>query len=476
MRQVPVIPGRRGHSQRRTLFLIYSKGWPLFGIFSFKGGVHPPHSKKATEHKAIEPFPAPGKVIIPLAQHIGAPAKPAVSKGDEVTIGQVIGEAGGFVSAPVHASVSGTVTAITTCPHPLGRAVPAVEIENDGRDAKATPQPVGTSWESTDPKALAGAVSQAGIVGMGGASFPTHVKLSPPEGKTVDTLIINGAECEPYLTADHRLMLEKTDELVEGTLILRRILGVRHCYIGIETNKPDAIKAVSQALSRRGGAEIKLARLRTKYPQGGEKQLINAVTGRQVPSGGLPMDCGCVVQNVGTACAVRNAVVDGTPLYERVVTVTGPTVREPKNLLVRIGTPVRLLLEACQVDLAATNKVVLGGPMMGLAQADVDVPVVKSTSGVLCLDSETPGERSYDCIWCGNCFKACPIHLVPSRFAKLVEAGKHDEAEEWGIMDCMECGSCAFVCPAKINLVHYVKLGKSHVQSRRKAAKKEAAQ
>lgn len=447
----------------------------MFGTFSFKGGVHPPHSKKATEHKAVEPFPAPAKVVIPLAQHIGAPARPLVNKGDEVTLGQLIGEAGGFVSAPVHSSVSGKVTALTTCTHPLGRMVPAVEIENDGRDEKAAAEPIGTSWETADPKALTATVSRAGIVGMGGASFPTHVKLSPPEGKTVDTLIINGAECEPYLTADHRLMLERTDELIEGTLILRRILGVRNCFIGIETNKPDAIKAVSRALSRRGSGEIRIAKLRTKYPQGGEKQLINAVTGRQVPSGGLPMDCGCVVQNVGTACAVRDAILEGTPVYERVVTVTGPTVAEPKNLLVRIGTPVRMLLEACRVDLSATKKVVMGGPMMGLAQAEIDIPVVKSTSGVLCLDTETPAERSHDCIWCGNCYKACPIHLVPSLFAKYVAAGKHDDAEAWGIMDCMECGSCAFVCPAKINLVHYVKLGKSHVQSRRKAAKKEAA-
>lgn len=451
------------------------KGSRLFGAFSFKGGVHPPHRKRATQDKPIETLPAPAKVTIPLVQHIGAPARATVKVGDEVTLGQVIGESGGFVSAPVHASVSGKVTALGTCTHPLGRSVPCVEIENDGNDTRTEYQPVGAAWQDADRDALVKAVSSAGLVGMGGASFPTHVKLSPPPEKPIDTLILNGAECEPYLTADHRVMLERTDAVVEGARILLKILGAEKCFIGVELNKPDAIKAMQDAVSRANEPKIGVAKLRVKYPQGGEKQLINAVTGREVPSGGLPMDCGCVVQNVGTAVAVRDAVVDGVPLYERVVTVTGPTVREPKNLLVRVGTPLRDLLDTCGVDLEATKKVISGGPMMGLAQADLDAPVIKSTSGLLCLDSETPADRDYDCIWCGNCVKACPIHLVPSLFARYGAVGMFEEVEKARVMDCMECGSCAFVCPAKINLVHYVKLGKFHAQARRAAAKKASA-
>ncbi len=421
----------------------------------------------------MEPFPAPGKAVVPLVQHIGAPARPTVKVGDHVLIGQMIGEPGGFVSAPVHAPVSGKVTALGTCLHPLGKAVPSVEIENDGAEECVEFQPVTQQWRNADQKELTGAVSAAGIVGMGGASFPTHVKLSPPADKPIDTLIVNGAECEPYLTGDHRLMLEKIEQVLEGALIVKRILGAANAYIGIETNKPDAVATATAAIRERGlSSEISLAKLRTKYPQGGEKQLINAVTGRQVPSGGLPMDCGCVVQNVGTCLAIRDAVVDGKPLYERSLTVTGPTVGRPRNLLVRVGTPIREILDACEVDYANTTKVVLGGAMMGLAQSDLGIPVSKSTSGILALDTTTPSERSYDCIWCGNCTKACPIHLVPSYFAKTVGAGRYEAAESWGIMDCMECGSCSFACPAKINLVHYVKLGKYHVQARRKAAQK----
>ncbi len=438
---------------------------------SFRGGVHPPHHKKNTQDLPIAAFAAPAKAIVPLVQHIGAPARPVVKIGDRVLIGQVVGEAGGFVSASVHAPISGKVTALSTCPHPLGRAVPCVEIENDGMEERVAFEPVSQPWRDAEPKELLGAVSVAGIVGMGGASFPTHVKLSPPAEKPIDTLIVNGAECEPYLTGDHRLMVEKTAQVLEGALIVKRILGAENAYVGIETNKPDAIAAVTAAIKQMGGtAEISVAKLRAKYPQGGEKQLINAVTGRQVPSGGLPMDCGCVVQNVGTCVAVREAVVEGKPLYERTLTVDGPAIGRPRNLLVRVGTPLREILDACQLDHGAARKIILGGPMMGLAQADPGMPVTKSTSGILALDTVTPAERCYECIWCGNCAKACPIHLVPSYFVKTIAAGKHEDAESWGIMDCMECGSCTYACPAKINIVHYVKLGKLHVQARRKAA------
>jgi electron transport complex protein RnfC len=304
---------------------------------------------------------------------------------------------------------------------------------------------------------------------MGGASFPTHVKLSPPSNKIIDTLIINGAECEPYLTADHRLMLEKTEQLLTGILILKKILSAQKCFIGIEENKLDAIQAVTSLLKDQKFREIKLARLKVKYPQGGEKQLISAITGREVPSGGLPMDAGCVVQNIGTAVAVYDAVIHGVPLFERVVTVCGPVVKHPKNYLVRIGTPLRLLLEATDADLSKAKKVIMGGPMMGTTQSDLDAPVIKSTSGILVLKSVPPGIREYPCINCGHCVHACPIHLIPSRLAKFAEKEDIESAVEWNIMDCMECGSCAFVCPSKINLVHFIRLGKFHIQAMRAA-------
>lgn len=441
--------------------------------FSFKGGIHPPHNKSQTDSLSIEVFPAPSKVTIPLQQHIGAPSKPVVKRGDRVTIGQVIGEAGGFVSSPVHSSVSGTVLSIGSFPHPMGKQVIAVEIENDGADEHCTQMPFDKPWREAAPGELIQKIQAAGIVGMGGASFPAHVKLSPPSNKPIDTLIINGAECEPYLTADHRLMLERTEDFLTGVLILKKILGAKKCFIGIEENKPDAIKAVSDLLSGSQYKDLTLARLIAKYPQGGEKQLINAITGRSVPSGGLPMDSGCVVQNVGTAVAVRDTILKGIPLYERVVTVTGPTVRSPKNLLVRIGTPVRLLLEACDVDMNATRKVIMGGPMMGIAQSDLDVPVIKSTSGLLAYDKVEAAIREYPCINCGKCVSVCPIHLVPSRLAKFIERENIDEALEWNLMDCVECGSCSYVCPSKINLVHFMKLGKFHVQAKRAAAAKK---
>ena len=441
--------------------------------YTFSGGVHPPHNKSRTERLPIEVLPAPKKIVIPLSQHIGAPAKPVVKRGDRVLIGQLLGEAGGFVSAPVHSSVSGSVLSIGPFAHPTGRQITAVEIENDEKNDSVTFTPSFQSWRDAAPQELVQQIQAAGIVGMGGAGFPTHVKLSPPSNKPIDTLIINGAECEPFLTADHLLMLERSSDFLEGVLILKKILGAKKCCIGIEANKPDAIKKISSLLNTAKIKGVILCTLMVKYPQGGEKQLINAVTGREVPSGGLPMDVGCVVQNVGTTVAVSDAVIRGMPLYERVVTVSGPGIRTPKNVFVRIGTPVECLLEACSVDPRAVRKIIMGGPMMGLALSDVNVPVVKTTSGLLALTSMTPALRSWPCINCGHCIQACPINLIPSRIAKLVEKQDYDGAREWNVMDCMECGSCAYICPAKINLVHWMKLGKYHVQALRTAAAAE---
>ena len=442
----------------------------MFGKLSFKGGVHPSHNKSRTEALPIETLPPPEKVVIPLSMHIGAPSKIAVKRGDQVKIGQPIAEAGGFVSVPAHASVSGEVASVGVFPHPLGGKITAVEIKNDKNDNFFDLEPFKSNWREAAPGEIVKKISSCGIVGMGGASFPTHVKLSPPSEKNIDTLILNGAECEPFLTADHRMLLEKTGEILTGMLILKKILGAQNAYIGIEDNKPDAIEVVGQKLSEGTFNGLNLARLETKYPQGGEKQLINAITKREVPSGGLPMDVGCVVQNVGTAYAIWDAICNGMPLYQRVVTVTGPTTRKPANLLVRIGTPIKEVLDYCQVDFTATKKIIMGGPMMGLAQSELDAPVIKSTSGLLAYNEVQEPIKSNNCISCGNCVKVCPIHLVPSILAKYIDKELFDLADEWNVLDCMECGSCAYACPSKINLVHFMKLGKNQVMAARKAA------
>lgn len=446
----------------------------MFGTFSFKGGVHPPHRKSSTAALAVSEFPAPAKVVIPLSQHIGAPAKPIVKKGDQVKIGQLLGEAGGFVSANIHASVSGKVTNVAPYPHPLGKDVMAVEIENDGQDEMVEFAPL-SSWESAPAADIIKKISECGIVGMGGATFPSHVKLSPPADKPIDTLILNGAECEPYLTADHRLMLENGEGILEGTLIVQKILGAKNVWIAIEDNKPDAIQSIQDKLSDPRFKGFSVAKLQTKYPQGGEKQLIQAITKREVPSGGLPMHVGCVVHNVGTIFAIYEAITKGIPLYKRIVTVTGPTVGKPGNFLVRIGTPVQELLSSCEVDLGKTKKLITGGPMMGMAQSDITVPVMKSTSGILAYDTVFPGIREHACISCGNCVRACPAHLVPSTLGKVIDKEQYEAADEWNVLDCIECGSCAFVCPSKINLVHFMKLGKFHVMAARKAAAAKSA-
>lgn len=440
----------------------------MFGKISFRGGVHPPHNKEATANLSVTEPASPEKVIIPLVQHIGAPAQAAVKRGDHVKVGQEIGTAGGFVSSPVHASVSGKVLSTGLFPHPSGARVLSLEIENDGADEHCRFEPVG-DWRSAAPGEIVRKIASCGIVGMGGASFPTHVKLSPPSDKPIDTLILNGAECEPYLTTDHRLMLEKPDEILRGALIVRKTLGARRVVLAVEDNKADVLKLMKEKAGSEPYEEVSVATLATKYPQGGEKQLIKALTGREVPSGGLPMDVGCVVQNVATVCAIREAVEEGVPLYRRVVTVTGPLVRKPANLLVRIGTPMLHLLRHCEADLDTARKVIMGGPMTGPAQSELEAPVIKATSGLLVSDALVHADRAYPCISCGNCVNACPIRLVPTRIAMHVQKENYDEAQRWNVTDCIECGCCSFVCPSKINLVHYMKLGKYHVTKIKKA-------
>lgn len=433
---------------------------------SFAGGIHPAYQKQSTAALPIVNAVVPKTVVIPLSQHTGAPCEPLVKVGDEVKLGQLIGDNKAFVSAPVHSSVSGKVIAIESRPHPASGATPAIIIESDGLD---TPDPAITPagpLAELAPDQIRAAVRAAGIVGLGGAAFPTAVKLSPPAGKTIETVILNGAECEPYLTADHRVMLEETDDVVDGLRALMKACGAKRGMIGVEDNKPDAVEALLAALAGMNGIQVVV--LHTKYPQGSEKQLVWACVGREVPSGGLPLDVGVVVSNVGTAAAVARALRQGTPLYERVVTVTGSGVAKPQNLRVRIGTTFADVIEQCG-GLVDAGKVINGGPMMGIAQSGLDVPVIKGTSGILCLKrGEVERDEPSACVKCGRCVENCPMHLTPLWIAAYSERGMHEQAERLDAMDCMECGCCSYICPARRPLVQAIRLSKAEITARRR--------
>ena len=436
---------------------------------SFRGGVHPDDRKRYTAAKSIEVAPVPVKVIIPTRQHIGAPCAPVVKVGDLVKKGQVIAEAQAFVSSPIHASTSGKVTEINDYPHSVFGSCQAIVIESDGQDEWLEGLPLSREWKTMEAGEIKEAIRQAGLVGMGGATFPTHVKMAPPPEKKIDTFILNAAECEPYLTADHRAMLEYSERIVCGMQIAMKALGVSRGIVGIEENKPDAIAAMQKVC---GVVGIEVMPLETKYPQGAEKTLIHVITGKEVPSGALPMDVGVVVQNVGTAIAIADAVERGLPLIERVTTVTGAAIAEPKNLLLRVGDTFRNAIAMCGGFKEEPMKVIAGGPMMGMAQANIDAPIMKGTSGILALTEAdvNPGvERP--CIRCGRCVSACPMGLIPSMLSILGERGAYPVAkEEYDLLDCVECGSCVYVCPAKRNIVHYIKLSKA--QNAALAAKK----
>ena len=432
----------------------------------FKGGVHPKEGKELSNQCEIQEAPLLDKYTVILQQHIGAPPKLVVAKGDEVKKGQLLAEAGGFVSAPIHSPTSGTVSALTDIIGPMGTKMAAVEITSDGEDEFGAPFAPIEEWNSSEPKELKDRIAEAGIVGMGGAAFPTMVKLSPPADKKIDTLIINAAECEPYLTADHRTMLERTDAVLEGAAILAKILGVDNILIGVEGNKPDAIEAISQKADH---YKAKVVGMRVRYPQGAEKQLIFALAGRKVPAGGLPMDVGCVVQNVGTAVAVQEAVVEGKPLYERVTTVTGEPVVNPSNWIFRIGTPLSKAIELAGGIKFQPGKVILGGPMMGFAQKSLDVTLMKNSSGVLLLSKEDVTQfESEPCIRCGKCVDTCPMNLLPGTLSAAAENEKFDIAEDYRMMDCIECGSCSYVCPAHRPLVQLFKRAKAEITAKRR--------
>ena len=431
---------------------------------SFKGGIHPAgNGKDLTSCKSVQTAPLFDRYFVLLGQNAGKAPEPVVAKGDSVKKYQLIAKASGFVSANLHAPTSGTVAGIVSVPGPMGISAQAIEIVADGIDEAAEPL-ASVDWKNADRKTLLDRVAECGLVGMGGASFPTHVKLSPPPDKVIDTLIFNGAECEPYLTADHRLMVEKTENILIGAAIVGKILDVKNIFIGIEVNKEDAIKELQNKADDYG---IKIVPLRVQYPQGSEKQLIDAITGREVRSGGLPMDAGCVVQNVGTANAVYDAVVKGIPLIERVVTVTGEVVAEPGNWMLRIGTPVIKAVELARGVTAAPGKLILGGPMMGFAQKSFDVPVSKNTSGILLLSKEVAiNYSSGSCIRCGRCVAACPMHLVPCLLGCSVEGERYDLAASNHVMDCLECGSCAYVCPAHRPLIQHMRRAKAEIRRR----------
>ncbi len=437
---------------------------------SFRGGCHPAENKDLTSSSPTVEMPLSGELIVPMQQHTGAPAEVLVKPGDEVRFGQRIGEARGFISAHIHSPASGKVKSVGAFPHPLGGRVESVVIEtSDGTDEPGPPD--AESWEKLPSEELKEAVREAGIVGMGGAAFPTHVKLSPPRNKPIDTIIANGAECEPYVTCDHRLMVERPADVVGGLRIVMRILGCDRAYIAVESNKPDAIEAMRE--SSRGDGRIKVLSLPVKYPQGGERQLIYAVTGREVPSkGGLPMDVGCLVQNVGTLAAIYDAVVRGRPLVDRIVTVTGGGVREPRNVRARIGTRLRDIIDFCGGLSERAAKVISGGPMMGVSLASIDVPLVKGMSCLLVLEEdEIPLPQRRPCISCARCVDSCPMRLVPTAIAKFAERGIWERAENYGVMDCIECGVCAYVCPSKIPLVQYFKLAKNEIRAMKSRAK-----
>jgi electron transport complex protein RnfC len=435
----------------------------MFGR-SFHGGIHPRSNKRFSADRAIEVLASPQLAVIPLQQHIGTPSKSIVNLGDQVKIGQPLSEPGGFVSVPSHASVAGTVKEIIPFCHPLGMMAPSVVIEKDPEQAAMEGFGQERDTSRLSKKDLISLVQSAGIAGLGGAAFPTHVKLSPPPGKSIDTLILNGVECEPYLTSDFRLMLEQGEDIIKGLKIMINILEPNQVIIGIEANQPQAITRMSELV--KSETKIQVKSLRVKYPQGAEKQLIYALTRRQVPCGGLPMEVGCLVQNVGTALAVYEAVSLQKPLIERVVTVTGSGINEPKNLKVKIGTPLTDLFAACGGIKESTAKIILGGPLMGLAQYSDTVPVIKGSSGILVLGKkEVLSEPARTCISCGRCVDTCPMRLVPTQIAKNVELKDLVRAQDYGLMDCFECGCCSYICPAKIDIVHLVKYGKMEVSA-----------
>ncbi len=435
---------------------------------TFQGGVHMNDHKSLTNRQPIKRIEADCPIhIYPLRQHIGAPLSPVVKPGDTVLVGQKIADAEAYMAVPVHSSVSGKVLSVKPWIHPSGGMVDAIFIENDGCYTPAETMKPLENYEKLTNIEILWLIREAGMVGLGGAGFPTHVKLAPPEGCKIDYLIVNAAECEPYLTSDHRRMLENTEELVDGIEIAMRILGLKKAYIGIETNKQDAVVKIKQLLGK--DAPISVISLKPKYPQGAEKQLIRAITGRSVPSGKLPADVGAVVINADTAISISEAIRKGKPVIERVVTVSGDCVAEPGNYLARTGVPVSFVIEQAGGFKTEPQKVIMGGPMMGIAQYDLEVPITKTSSAVIALSK---AEEIYDpdmpCIKCGKCSDHCPMHLMPLYLSKYALAKDYDMTMKYHIMDCIECGVCSYICPSKKNMLANIRVAKQELNNRKK--------
>ncbi len=440
----------------------------LFGG-TFRHGVHPPDSKRLTEHLPVRRMPFPARVALPLRQHTGKPARCLVRKGDRVERGDKIAEADGYVSVPVHASAAGTVADIDWWPHPDGSMAETIIIDVAPHSPQVPRPRLVPDWHGLSPDQVRAAVQQAGVVGLGGAAFPTHVKLSPPPELDIEWLLVNGAECEPYLTTDHRTMVEYPERVHFGIRIMMQCLGVKRAVIGVEMNKPDAIAALER--TRPDDLDVTVQPLVVKYPQGAEKMLIHVVTGREVPSGKLPMHVGAVVQNVGSIATIAEVFETGLPLIERIVTVTGPGVVKPSNLIVPVGSTLGDVLGFCGGLTDDAAEIVFGGPMMGSSQPDMRTPLIKGTTGVVVLtDKEVKPKTTYPCIKCGHCLEACPVFLNPSRLGLLAQASRYEEMVDVHLNDCMLCGCCSYVCPSNIPLSQMFALAKSALRRKQPAA------
>ncbi|MCX7797106.1 MAG: electron transport complex subunit RsxC [Melioribacter sp.] len=424
---------------------------------SFNGGVHPKDFKELTKLLPFEQIPIPKQIIIPVSQHAGKPAKPLVRKGSVVKTGELIAEVDGFISSNIHSSVTGKVTKISSQVNVNGILVDSIFI--DTLETEEHIKMPALNFEKITPDEIKQRIKEAGIVGLGGAAFPTHVKLSPPDDKKIDYLILNACECEPYITRDYRLLIERTQDVIYGLKLVMKAINVKKAIIGIEDNKEEAIAKLKTALLN--FPEISIVILKTKYPQGAEKMLIKAITGKEVPIGKLPFDVGCIIQNVGTVVSVYDAIVKGEPQIKAYLTVTGKGIKQPKNLIARIGTPLIDIINYCGGFTDDVKKVIVGGPMMGFAQYDLLTPITKATSGIIVLTKE---EMKYfketNCLKCGKCVEVCPLNLIPTRLVRLIQNEKYQEAKELNVSICMECGTCTYNCPANIPLVQWIRLGK----------------
>jgi electron transport complex protein RnfC len=432
----------------------------------FAHGIHPEELTEQTAQLPIQRVPFVNRYILPLGQHLGAPARPTVKVGERVQRGQRLAEPGAFVSTALHSPVTGWVRAVAAPRrYPGGKLQPAIEIEADPYATQRLESKSSIDWTSLSTKKFIDHVQQAGIVGLGGAAFPSHVKYALPDGMQTNHLVVNGAECEPYLTNDHRLMLERPDTVLEGVEIVRQKLGAKQATIGVELNKADAIAVLQKHISRRQYQQIQIAPLRVKYPQGAEKMLIKSLFGVEVPAGQLPRDVGVTVNNVGTIVAIADYFATGMPLIERIVTVSGPGIEQAANLIVPLGTPIREVLRFCGGLKQTTREVIMGGPMMGTPIASLDVPIIKGSSGILAFTAaQTSKPKEYDCIRCGRCLESCPHFLNPSRLARLAKVGWYEDMAQYNAMDCIECGACTFSCPSGIPIVQLIRVGKTEIR------------